>query len=90
MNYIYDQLVQDYSALTYEAFINLLVDIMEDQTSPEQLREAFRGLASDKVTNVSHSRPPYETQKTTRSLLSQSWICGLRSSPGSRLTIFAK
>ncbi|KAF8918902.1 calponin homology domain-containing protein [Mucidula mucida] len=36
MNYIYDQLVQDYSALTYEAFINLL------------LREAFRGLASDK------------------------------------------
>lgn len=25
------------------------VDITEDQTSPEQLREAFRGIAGDKV-----------------------------------------
>ena len=25
------------------------VDIMEDQTSPDQLREAFRGIAGDKV-----------------------------------------
>jgi hypothetical protein len=25
------------------------VDIMEDQTSPEQLRDAFRGIANDKV-----------------------------------------
>ena len=66
MDYIYDQLVQDYGAVSYEAFINLLVrwlafremaawlkrlqvDITEDQTSPEQLREAFRGLAMDKV-----------------------------------------
>ncbi|KAI5897235.1 uncharacterized protein SCHCODRAFT_02616967 [Schizophyllum commune H4-8] len=48
MDYIYDQLVQDYGAVSYEAFINLLVDITEDQTSPEQLREAFRGLAMDK------------------------------------------
>ncbi|KAI0795240.1 calponin homology domain-containing protein [Irpex lacteus] len=45
---IYDQLVQDYGAVTYEAFINLLVEITEDQTSPAQLRESFRGIASDK------------------------------------------
>ncbi|KAK0244060.1 actinin-like protein [Armillaria nabsnona] len=49
MNYIYDQVVQDYGAVSFEAFINLLVDITEDQTSPEQLREAFRGIASDKL-----------------------------------------
>jgi len=48
MNFIFDQLVQDYGAVTFEAFINLLVDITEDQTSAEQLREAFRGIASDK------------------------------------------
>ncbi|KAJ7812911.1 actinin-like protein [Mycena leptocephala] len=48
MNFIYDQLLQDYGAITFEAFINLLVDITEDQTSPEQLREAFRGIAADK------------------------------------------
>ncbi|EGO24049.1 hypothetical protein SERLADRAFT_470713 [Serpula lacrymans var. lacrymans S7.9] len=48
MDYIYDQLVLDYGAITFEAFINLLVDITEDQTSPEQLREAFRGIAGDK------------------------------------------
>ncbi|KAI8994227.1 actinin-like protein [Trametes punicea] len=48
MDLIYDQLVQDYGAVTFEAFINLLVDIMEDQTSPAQLREAFRGIAADK------------------------------------------
>ncbi|KAI0087028.1 calponin homology domain-containing protein [Irpex rosettiformis] len=45
---IYDQLVQDYGAVTYEAFINLLVEITEDQTSPAQLRESFRGIAGDK------------------------------------------
>ncbi|KAH8825132.1 actinin-like protein [Flagelloscypha sp. PMI_526] len=48
MDYIYDQLTQDYGAITFEAFINLLVDIMEDQTTPDQLRESFRGIASDK------------------------------------------
>ncbi|KAG7088189.1 hypothetical protein E1B28_012206 [Marasmius oreades] len=48
MDYIYDQLVQDYGAVSFEAFINLLVDIMEDQTSPDQLRESFRSIASDK------------------------------------------
>ncbi|KAJ7818503.1 actinin-like protein [Mycena olivaceomarginata] len=48
MNFIYDQLLRDYGAISFEAFINLLVDITEDQTSPEQLREAFRGIAADK------------------------------------------
>ncbi|KAL0576942.1 alpha-actinin [Marasmius crinis-equi] len=59
MDYIYDQLVQDYGAVSFEAFINLLrttealsylpqVDIMEDQTTADQLRESFRGIASDK------------------------------------------
>lgn len=48
MNYLYDHLVQEYGAITFQAFINLLVDITEDQTSPDQLRESFRGIASDK------------------------------------------
>ncbi|KAF9565080.1 actinin-like protein [Agrocybe pediades] len=48
MDLIYDQLVGDYGAVTFEAFINLLVEITEDQTSPEQLRESFRGIAKDK------------------------------------------
>ncbi|KAL6308324.1 calponin homology domain-containing protein [Sparassis latifolia] len=48
MDIIYDHLMQDYGAVTFEAFINLLVDITEDQTSPEQLRDAFRGIAAEK------------------------------------------
>lgn len=48
MTYIYDQLLQDYGAVTFEAFINLLVDITEDQTSPDQLRESFLGIAGNK------------------------------------------
>ncbi|KAF8583127.1 actin cross-linking [Ramaria rubella] len=48
LDVIYMQLLEDYGAVTFEAFINLLVDIMEDQTSPEQLRDAFRGIANDK------------------------------------------
>ncbi|KZP18900.1 hypothetical protein FIBSPDRAFT_791288 [Athelia psychrophila] len=48
MDYIYDQLVQNYGAVSFEAFINLLVDITEDQTSAEQLREAFQGIAANK------------------------------------------
>ncbi|KIN99583.1 hypothetical protein M404DRAFT_965491 [Pisolithus tinctorius Marx 270] len=48
MDYLYDQLVQEYGAITFQAFINLLVDITEDQTSPDQLRESFRGIAGDK------------------------------------------
>ncbi|KAG8745851.1 hypothetical protein FRC10_006878 [Ceratobasidium sp. 414] len=45
---IHEQLTEDYGAVTFEAFINLLVDITEDQTSPAQLRDSFRGLAGDK------------------------------------------
>ncbi|KAG6833447.1 hypothetical protein H0H87_006813 [Tephrocybe sp. NHM501043] len=45
---IFEDLTEEYGAVTFEAFINLLVDITEDQTSPEQLREAFRGIATDK------------------------------------------
>jgi len=54
LDIIYDQLLQEYGAITFEAFINLLVDITEDQTSPDQLREAFQGAASNKsyVTEV--------------------------------------
>ncbi|KAG6850336.1 hypothetical protein H0H93_014609 [Arthromyces matolae] len=48
MIFIFEDLSQAYGAVTYEAFINLLVEITEDQTSPEQLREAFRGIATDK------------------------------------------
>ncbi|KAG9035887.1 hypothetical protein FRB95_010290 [Tulasnella sp. JGI-2019a] len=48
MNVIHDELVQAYGALTFEAFINLMVDITEDQTSSEQLRDAFRGIAGEK------------------------------------------
>ncbi|KAJ7643944.1 actinin-like protein [Roridomyces roridus] len=64
MNFIYDQLIQDYGAINFEAFINLLVDITEDQTSPEQLRQAFRGIAADKpfVTELDlrlHHLPPH-------------------------------
>jgi len=48
LDIIYDELLQDYGAVTFEAFINLLVGITEDQTTPEQLRDAFRVLADDK------------------------------------------
>jgi len=48
LDIIYDQLLEEYGAITFEAFINLLVDITEDQTSPDQLREAFQGAASNK------------------------------------------
>jgi len=48
MTAIYDQLVEDYSAVTYEAWINLMVDIMEDQITPEQLRESFQGISNNK------------------------------------------
>ncbi|KZT56334.1 hypothetical protein CALCODRAFT_524325 [Calocera cornea HHB12733] len=45
---IFVQLGQEYGAVTFEAFINLLVEIMEDQTTPEQLRDAFRSLTGEK------------------------------------------
>jgi len=45
---IHQQLEEEYGAATFEAFINLLVEITEDQTTPEQLRDAFRAIAKDK------------------------------------------
>ncbi|KAG9003122.1 hypothetical protein FRB90_011241, partial [Tulasnella sp. 427] len=45
---IHDELVRAYGALTFEAFINLMVDITEDQMSSDQLRDAFRGISNDK------------------------------------------
>ncbi|KAF8262271.1 calponin homology domain-containing protein [Lactarius quietus] len=48
LDMLFDQLLQEYGAITFEAFINLLVNITEDQTSPDQLREAFQGAASNK------------------------------------------
>lgn len=78
MYLIYEQLVQDYGAVTYEAFINLLVcghhsfsfflcsdftffkvDIMEDQTSADQLRESFRGISADKVRSITSRSQVY-------------------------------
>ena len=46
---IYEDLMREYGAITFEAFINLLVGITEDQMSLDQLREAFQGVAGDKV-----------------------------------------
>lgn len=93
MDFIYDQLVQDYGAVTFEAFINLLVsvlvnamawvlltsefsiqvDITEDQTSADQLRESFRGMASDKVRSSALS---WNT-KLTFTWLSQPYVTEL-------------
>ena len=81
MDCIYDQLMQEYGAVSFEAFINLLVDITEDQTSPEQLREAFRGIAGDKVRVLQKICQPCLRPSLTafRSHLSLSSICGLRN-----------
>jgi hypothetical protein len=35
--------------VTFEAFVGFLVQITEDTTSPDQVRESFRGIAGDKV-----------------------------------------
>ena len=105
MDLIYDQLVEEYGAVTFEAFINLLVcfffalllgglsvdlfsalfslfkvEIMEDQTSPDQLREAFRGIAKNKVcVVVSSFLLPFSLTNLTvlqpHSPSSRSWIC---------------
>jgi len=48
LDMLYDELLQEYGAINFEAFINLLVDITEDQTSPDQLREAFQAAANNK------------------------------------------
>ena len=94
MGLIYDQLVEDYGAVTYEAFINLLVsklhehlvlslipdqvEITEDQTSPAQLRESFRGIANDKVRLFFTLFFATAHSLRNHSLLSQSWTSVLR------------
>lgn len=44
--------------VTFEAFVRFLVQITEDTTSPDQVRESFRGIASDKVSSIEHSLFP--------------------------------
>ncbi|KIM25787.1 hypothetical protein M408DRAFT_330981 [Serendipita vermifera MAFF 305830] len=48
VDFIHQQLEQEYGAANFEAFINLMVEITEDQTTLEQLREAFRGICQEK------------------------------------------
>ncbi|EIN12862.1 actinin-like protein [Punctularia strigosozonata HHB-11173 SS5] len=74
---IYDELTREYGAVTFEAFINFLVDILEDQTTAEQLQEAFRGIASDKpfVTELDlrvAKLPPSAIEYLTKAMPSQS------------------
>lgn len=46
--------------MSYDAFLTFLREISEDSTSPDQLLEAFQGLASDK---------PYVTELDLRMAL---------------------
>ena len=68
--------MREYGAITFEAFINLLVGITEDQMSLDQLREAFQGVAGDKVrctllssslsTSLTSFTQPYVTELDLR------------------------
>ncbi|OCF56677.1 actin cross-linking [Kwoniella mangroviensis CBS 10435] len=63
---IYTELEQKFGQVTYEAWLDLLVDLTKDDaSSPEQLREAFRGMAGDKpyVTDIDfqYAHLPKET-----------------------------
>lgn len=42
------QLEDDFGSCSYDAFLTFLREITEDTTSPDQLLEAFQGLAGDK------------------------------------------
>ncbi|CEH16814.1 actinin-like protein [Ceraceosorus bombacis] len=69
---IHQQLTVDYGAVDYSAFLTFLREITEDTTSPDQLLEAFQGLASDK---------PYTTELDLRqALLPQGAIDYLKAS----------
>lgn len=57
---IHDQLAFDFGSVSYDAFLTFLREISEDSTSPDQLIEAFQGLASDK---------PYVTELDLRMAL---------------------
>lgn len=57
---IHYQLEQNFGSVSYDAFLTFLREISEDSTSPDQLIEAFQGLASDK---------PYVTELDLRMAL---------------------
>ncbi|WWC68409.1 uncharacterized protein I206_102336 [Kwoniella pini CBS 10737] len=63
---IFTELEAKFGAVTFEAWLDLLVDLTKDDaSSPEQLREAFRGMAGDKpyVTDLDfqYAQLPKET-----------------------------
>lgn len=88
MEAIYDQLAQDYGAVTFEAFINLLVDITEDQLTPDQLREAFRGIANDKASHIVAAGSRFYSR--LHSLSSRNSTCAWRTYLRARSSICAK
>jgi len=45
---IHRQIANEEEKVTFEAFISFLVEITEDTSSPEQVRESFRGIARNK------------------------------------------
>lgn len=52
---IHETLVQEYGAMNYKAFTSLLVEITQDTSSMEQLSDAFREMAKEKVSSlISH------------------------------------
>ncbi|KAN0064329.1 alpha-actinin [Thecaphora frezii] len=68
---IHIQLSESFGAVSYDAFLTFLREITEDTTSPDQLLEAFQGLASDK---------PYVTELDLRlALLPQGSIDYLKA-----------
>lgn len=48
---IFLQLCEQFGSVSYDAFLTFLREISEDSTSPDQLLEAFQGLAADKVSS---------------------------------------
>ncbi|KDN41246.1 hypothetical protein K437DRAFT_238436 [Tilletiaria anomala UBC 951] len=72
MEQIHLQLSQNFGSVNYDAFLTFLREIIEDTTSPDQLLEAFQGLAGEK---------PYVTELDLRmALLPQGSIDYLKES----------
>ncbi|ORX34112.1 calponin homology domain-containing protein [Kockovaella imperatae] len=74
---LYSQLEADFGAVTYEAWLALLVDITrDDSSSRDQLHEAFRGMARDKpyVTELDfiHSNLPSDRIKFLQEVMPES------------------
>ncbi|KAL1923793.1 uncharacterized protein VTP21DRAFT_8773 [Calcarisporiella thermophila] len=57
---IFSSVAQGQNEITFEQFINFMVNVTEDQTSPDQLRESFRVVAGDK---------PYVTEMDLKMLV---------------------